>query len=322
MKNSKELQTAYSNNVQNTFIEKQLWRTGYKEFLESRKERKEMFIIFSMAEENSGIAYIGLLQDIFIDEEKKLTKYSFIMLSKLKSPKPLSKLHLLKTGKSLSDDYIRPYAVVKLPKGIDKWQDEDRMKETLKTIKFGNEAFSLNKEKHNSSLLNFWQWSFSDLTNNTLRGTLAEYIVAMALGIDDRIQIDWKSYDLDYENLKIEVKSSAYIQSWAQKDYSKILFNVPTTKAFDATMGSYDENSKRQSDIYVFCVLSHKIQDTLDPLNLNQWQFYIAETKSLNYELGNNKTVSLAKLKKIKVLSCDYNSLKVKIDSIKNKYDL
>ncbi len=33
-----------------------------------------------------------------------------------------------------------------------------------------------------STIKDFWQWAYSDLVGNTDRGTLAEYIVAKAIG--------------------------------------------------------------------------------------------------------------------------------------------
>ena len=61
----------------------------------------------------------------------------------------------------------------------------------------------------------FWQWAYSDLISNTDRGILAEYIVAIALGIDDTVRVPWGPYDLvTPAGTKIEVKSGSYIQSW------------------------------------------------------------------------------------------------------------
>jgi hypothetical protein len=321
MKNHIQLEKAYIENKQYAFCEDQVWRTGLNEFEKSKKKCKEMLIFFSVAEENSGILYVGKLINIFLDEENKQTRYYFQMLFKLENPKPLSTLILLKTNKSLSNDYIRPYAVVKLPREIFLWKEEVGLESVLEERKLGEEQFSYKKENLSKSLLNFWQWSFSDLLSNTLRGAMAEYIVAMALDIDNKIQVNWKAYDLDYAGLKIEVKSSSYIQSWYQKKYSKIIFNIPLTHEFDIKTGKQSDVSQRQADIYIFCVLIHKIQDTINPLNLEQWRFYIVDTKDLNKEMGKSKTISLTKFRKINHISCNFDKLKNKIDYLKNKYN-
>lgn len=42
----------------------------------------------------------------------------------------------------------------------------------------------------------FWKWAFSDFLSNTLRGVLAEFIVATALGCAHRPRTEWDAYDL------------------------------------------------------------------------------------------------------------------------------
>jgi hypothetical protein len=47
--------------------------------------------------------------------------------------------------------------------------------------KSGGERFRANGTDIGPDLLDFWRWSASDLVNNTMRGVLAEYLVARAL---------------------------------------------------------------------------------------------------------------------------------------------
>ena len=103
---------------------------------------------------------------------------------------------------------------------------------TLEAIEFtrktGLEEIVSQSKKRN--LIDFWQWAYSDIIGNTERGNLAEYLVALACGVDNKTRISWDAYDLELENgTKVEVKSSAYLQSWKQKDYSKPIFNIPKT---------------------------------------------------------------------------------------------
>ena len=91
--------------------------------------------------------------------------------------------------------------------------------------KTGSEPFHNNGTKLSFSLLDFWQWYASDLLNNSTRGILAEYLVTKAIDSSDKPRKEWDTYDvLTKEGLKIEVKSASYIQSWDQKDFSKIAF--------------------------------------------------------------------------------------------------
>lgn len=50
---------------------------------------------------------------------------------------------------------------------------------------------------------------------NTVRGVIAEFLVASALGISGDMREAWSPFDLLTEDgIKIEVKSSAYVQQW------------------------------------------------------------------------------------------------------------
>jgi hypothetical protein len=56
--------------------------------------------------------------------------------------------------------------------------------------KKGDECFEFNGEPRPENLLGYWQWLTSNLVGNTERGSLAEYIVAMALGLADQVRND------------------------------------------------------------------------------------------------------------------------------------
>ena len=45
-------------------------------------------------------------------------------------------------------------------------------------------------------LCDYWKWSNSDLLSNTLRGVLAEYLVATALELDDKPREEWAECDI------------------------------------------------------------------------------------------------------------------------------
>ena len=97
----------------------------------------------------------------------------------------------------------------------------------------GHDPFHVDGRALGFDLLSFWQWSSSDVVSNATRGVLAEYLVAQALGVaEDSIREEWASYDLKLLNgTRVEVKSSAYIQSWHQDRLSRITFRVPKTRA-------------------------------------------------------------------------------------------
>lgn len=182
--------------------------------------------------------------------------------------------------------------------------------------KNGDERFIVDNKAINNRLVEFWQWAFSSLSDNALRGSLAEYIVASALGINKLVQENWKPYDLDYNNFKVEIKSSTYIQTWQQTDYSKISFSIRKSREWLEDT-SYSDEIKRQADVYVFCLLHHKDQETLNPMDLDQWTFYVVKTSVLDSVLGDMQQLSLSRLKKIEHVECGYGELRKVIDEIK-----
>ena len=168
-------------------------------------------------------------------------------------------------------------------------------------------------------MLSFWQWSSSDLLGNTLRGILAEFIVASTIDILDKPREEWDAYDLKTKNgLKIEIKSSSYLQSWRQKEFSKISFGIQPTHSLE-DMNKYSKEKIRQSDIYIFCVLAHKDKNSVNPLNLSQWDFYILETKILNDKVKTQKSITLSSLLKLNPIKIKYDCLKGVIEQIEKR---
>ncbi len=149
----------------------------------------------------------------------------------------------------------------------------------------GEEVLTNNGENSGFCLIDFWRWGMSDILTNTERGMLAEFIVATAVGFDKPVRNDWDAYDLTADNgqIKIEVKSAAYIQVWEQKKLSDIVFGIRAPKMTNV----------RPSDIYVFCLLNHKDQKTIDPLKLEQWEFYVVSTKVINSYERSKSSITL-----------------------------
>jgi hypothetical protein len=147
------------------------------------------------------------------------------------------------------------------------------------TRKTGTEPFHINGARLPQSLINFWQWSASNVVGNALRGMLAEYIVATAVDRAEDVRMQWDAYDiLTKDGIKIEVKSGAYIQSWTQAKHLNIVFGIQPTQTWDAELKKRTNKRMRQADVYVFCVLKHQNKETVDPQNMAQWDFYVLST--------------------------------------------
>jgi len=192
----------------------------------------------------------------------------------------------------------------------------DKLKVEQKT---GNENIIFNTNNTGWKLIDFWKWNMSDLLSNATRGTFAEFIVATAMDIDlSGVREEWDAYDLKTEDgIKIEVKTSAYLQTWFQKKYSEIIFSIKSAYSWNSETNESLKIKSRPSDIYVFCLLTHKNKKTVNPLDMNQWAFYVLSTNKINNYFGNKSTVGLKSLEGI-TKSVNYNELK---DKIRDEYN-
>lgn len=166
------------------------------------------------------------------------------------------------------------------------------------TLKTGQERLSFNEENLGFTLLDFWRWSVSDLLSNATRGRFAEFIVATATNIDiKQIRDEWGAFDLETaDGIKIEVKSAAYLQSWEQNRLSKISFSTRLSKPWDWEIDKRSSIARRSADVYVFCLLHHDNKQTVDPLNLNHWEFYVLATEELNNYTRSQHSITLKSL--------------------------
>jgi len=173
------------------------------------------------------------------------------------------------------------------------------------------------------TVVDFWAWGFSDLLMNTTRSVLAEFLVGKRLGIIDTPRLEWIPYDFKYREKKIEVKSSAYLQSWNQRGkHNKPKFDIkPRKTAWDNSLGkSTNIDEKRQADYYIFCLFNHKEKGTANVLDVDAWEFYSISKEKLESDIvlpnhSNKNSISLSTISEICVRS-SYEGLKRTIDSM------
>lgn len=167
-------------------------------------------------------------------------------------------------------------------------------------------------------LIDYWKWSGSVLLDNTARGILAEFLIAAALGLHKEPRREWAGFDLSTASgTTIEVKSSAYVQSWEHSKPSVIKFGIAPRRSFwNAETGEYREGFKRWANIYVFCVFTG--EEPLHPLDTSKWDFYVLPTEVLDREVPEQKSIRLNSLKKLKPYECQYADLKKTIENIEH----
>ena len=168
-------------------------------------------------------------------------------------------------------------------------------------------------------MLDFWESKFSNIYN--MQVVIAEFIVEKALGIDKAQNIDyWTLYDILYKNFRIEIKETSYYHSWNEngKISKQIMFGITKANSNYETV-EMENKFERQNDIYVFCLNIGDTKESSNPMNLNNWEFYIIPTSVINKECRDNKKISLNRVRKL-TKKVTYDKLKEKIDEIIDSY--
>lgn len=123
---------------------------------------------------------------------------------------------------------------------------------------------------------------------------------------DFRVSMD--AYDLlSPDGIRVEVKSSAYIQAWESEHPARISFRIAPAKSLDAS-GNYSANSQycRHSDVYVFCVWTAMSRERT---YLFIYGFYVIATKTLDQKVPNQKTITFQSLLSLHPRKVDYFGL-------------
>ena len=158
-----------------------------------------------------------------------------------------------------------------------------------------------------ATVRDFWAWSLSDLRTNTVRPMLAEFLVAQALGAAARPRIEWDAYDVVTEDgLRVEVKSSAYLQAWAQTRPSSIRFGGLNGRTWDAAAG-YAALATYNADVYVFALVTARDHAAYDPLDPAQWTFWVLSRGIV--EATGQRSMALSRVEELAVAPVTYDGL-------------
>ena len=148
-------------------------------------------------------------------------------------------------------------------------------------------------------ILDFWRWAFSDLLEDTLKGLYAEWMVGNLLGLPmlHGGRPGYGNYDLRSPlGLRIEVKSSAYWQSWKLRNEDGTLKPAPEIERWRPTpdktitfggLRARDAVDRSQeavgykADLYIFCFQRETDPARWDALDLEQWEFYVLSRAAL-----------------------------------------
>ena len=110
-----------------------------------------------------------------------------------------------------------------------------------------------------TTVRDFWQFALGDLKMNNARGYLAEFIVDKALGIENLMRVEWDSYDLVFGDITIEIKSSAFLQLWAQKKVSALMFSgLQGTRYRPRALGNGEDPLGKRFNAMVYVLCAHE----------------------------------------------------------------
>ena len=180
----------------------------------------------------------------------------------------------------------------------------------------GQEQFTLDGKSIEFTVLDFWAFQHSNIWD--VQEEIAEFIVAKALGQDMPYNKNgWTLWDMNYRGERIEVKETGYYHSWRTDGKVSKQRSFGITKAYSR----YKDNTsefKRQNDIYVFCLNTGETQDTSNPLALENWRFWVVPTSTINRLCGDNKTISLGRVKRItgQKNGVGYGELRDEVDKV------
>lgn len=148
-----------------------------------------------------------------------------------------------------------------------------------------------------SAIGDFWRWAYSDLCDDDIKGSFAEWLVGLILDIPMTRRITWAKSDLvTREGIRVEVKSSAWWQSWRllNADGTPNVAAKPCPEIRFARMKSRDPEQYGvgkgndsaivpgfHSDFYVFAIENELNPEKWDARDLRQWLFYMLDRAEL-----------------------------------------
>jgi hypothetical protein len=121
MRHTSDLQRVASEDGAGAFFENKAWVTGSRLFGQAHAVGERLPIVFSAAEDWSGLIFWGVLTGVSVDSgdtdlgRKPRTDYSFEQLRPIEPSRPLSDLTLANARRPLSNESIRPYAICLTP---------------------------------------------------------------------------------------------------------------------------------------------------------------------------------------------------------------
>lgn len=154
-----------------------------------------------------------------------------------------------------------------------------------------------------ATVLDFWRFAVSDLRTNSVRGHLAEFLVARAVGATGP-RVEWDLFDvLAPDGTKIEVKSTGHVQAWPQAKNPRTP-SWPIARTVPYEVVPYDASqADLQADVYVFALHIERDRQRYDATDTSQWVFHVLSRAQVEALPRGTKGHALATLPRIQHLA-------------------
>lgn len=170
-------------------------------------------------------------------------------------------------------------------------------KHTPPKLLTGKEPITYGGEATGFTVLDFWSFQHSNLWD--VQEEVAEFIVAKALGMKRPYNKNgWTLWDINFKGKRIEVKETGYFHSWRADGKVSEVRTFSIDKAY-SEYKNHNSSYERQNDVYVFCLNTGITKEESNPLELDHWRFWVVPTSIINRLCGDNKHITLSRLKKI-----------------------
>lgn len=162
----------------------------------------------------------------------------------------------------------------------------------------GREPFRSAGTRLDLTLLDFWRWTESDLTNSSTRARLAEFLVATLLGAHVAGPRRDRPVDLlTSDGITVRVKSASCPSGAGPRGLAKIHFNPLPWRVSRRD----PEGASRLPHLraHVFALLGHDQAAALDALDLDHWRFFVPPTARLEARMETQRALSLLALERL-----------------------
>jgi hypothetical protein len=89
------------------------------------------------------------------------------------------------------------------------------------------------------------------------------------------------------------------LQAWAQKQLSDPKVVISEKRSWNLDTGVMEQKPSLNADIYIICYFTSEDHSAADPLDLDQWSFFVLDKKEVSDLIKKSKSISLKALNRM-----------------------